>query len=438
MHPTKIPWFEFLNCISDVTDWVSPVLALHQKQVALIAHRLAVALNLPKPRRDNLVMAAMLHDVGAISLTERMETLRFEETTMRHAEVGYFLLKIFQPLAQVAEIVRFHHDHWNEGGNSRAGGLNVPQESHILHLADRIAILINPKEEVLGQAADILARIEKLAGTQFDPQLVKVFADLGTREFFWLDVTSPAIARTLHRETPLEVAYLSTAGVIDFANLFRRLIDFRSPFTATHSTGVATSGKILARHAGFSKEECMQIKAAGFLHDLGKLAIPTEILEKPGALNRQEGNIMRHHTFYTYRTLEPIESLQVINAWGSFHHERMDGSGYPFHLTGAQLPLGSRILAVADVFTAVMEDRPYRKGMSPEEAMKIIESMGKNRTLDLEIVGLLRKNFDEVNQFRSSAQNASIEEYRQFVEQLGSSPRAVTFGAKAAPEPPKQ
>jgi len=121
---------------------------------------------------------------------------------------------------------------------------------------------------------------------------------------------------------------------------------------------------------------------------------------------------VRHHTFYTYRILEPIAPLQTINAWASFHHERLDGSGYPFHLKEKDLPLGSQVMAVADVFTALTEDRPYRKGMRRSGAMKILDDMRSSAALNGDIVAMLRKHYDDLDAVRKHAQTDARRKYK--------------------------
>ena len=148
--------------------------------------------------------------------------------------------------------------------------------------------------------------------------------------------------------------------------------------------------------------------------DLGKLAVPTEILEKKGKLNVAERNVIKCHTYHTYRVLESVEGLSELNEWASYHHERMDGMGYPFHMKGEDLSLGSRIMAVADTFTAITEDRPYRIGMEPKKALKLLERMGNNRAFDEDIVSIINRHFDEVNEARMSAQAAVKGEYQVF------------------------
>jgi len=144
--------------------------------------------------------------------------------------------------------------------------------------------------------------------------------------------------------------------------------------------------------------------------------VPAEILEKPDKLTREEYAVMRRHTYYTYHILEPLKMLNVVTQWGAFHHERIDGQGYPFHLQGVDLPLGARIVSVADVFTALTEDRPYRKGLGVNEALKILSEAARRRQVDGELVAVVREHFDDLNQIRINARQAAREEYHQFVE----------------------
>jgi len=282
-----------------------------------------------------------------------------------------------------------------------------------------VAVLINKQEEILGQTKGICERIQENSGKMFMPELVDVFGSLPVKEYFWLDAASPSIGSILSRRVRLETIELDIEGLLSLAKLFSHIIDFRSRFTATHSSGVAASSEALSRLVGFSERECRIMRIAGYLHDLGKLAVPAEILEKPAKLTEDEFNVIRSHTFYTYRILETIGDLDLINTWASFHHERLDGSGYPFHHKGQDLSLGSRIMAVADVFTAITEDRPYRKEMPSERALQVLQQMADNSILDSNIVSLLRLHFDEINSIRIAAQAEASEAYQEFRQQAG-------------------
>ncbi len=424
MKELQIRLSDLVMCLSSALDLVSPALVNHQKRVAYIALSIANEMGLPIEDQNNIALAGLLHDSGALSLRERLDLLQFEiEEPYQHAELGYLLLKDFEPFAKAALLIRHHHVPWNTGAGAEFMEEPVGLGSHILHLADRIEVSIKREQEILGQTKRICGRIENFSGKMFMPEVVNIFnhllTHLAAKEYFWLDVTSPSVNIVLLRQQYLATIPIGLEGLLSLANLFRRIIDFRSPFTATHTSGVAASAEALARLVDFSERECRMMKVAGYLHDLGKLAVPAEILEKPAKLTEAEFNIIRSHTYYTYNILATIPELDTINAWSSFHHERLDGTGYPFHHKGQDLSLGSRIMAVADVFTAITEDRPYRKGMNTEQVLQVLQRMASSSALDSSVVSVLGLHYDEVNSIRIAAQQASSEEYQEFGQHLG-------------------
>jgi HD-GYP domain-containing protein (c-di-GMP phosphodiesterase class II) len=157
---------------------------------------------------------------------------------------------------------------------------------------------------------------------------------------------------------------------------------------------------------------------AAYLHDLGKLAVPSEILEKRDRLTQAEWGVMRTHAYYTYQILNPIEALNLVASWSSLHQERLDGSGYPFHVGEDDLPLGARVMAVADVFTGLTEDRPYRKGMTREGALEVLHDMVAKGELDARLVSLLEEHFEAITRAREEAQLRAVREYEAFREAL--------------------
>lgn len=411
----QIPLLDLTVCLSDAMDLVSPVVVNHHKQVAYIAFSIGAKLNLPMEQRNNLMLAGALHDSGAFSLKEKLDIMQFEvENPHQHAGLSYLLLKTFKPFSVVADLVRFHHVPWSDGCGSGFKGESVPFGSHILHLADRIAVLINKQQEVLGQANGICAKIAQESGKIFMPELVDAFKCLSDKEYFWFNAVSPQINSIFGRKAGIATIELGITELLNLAKLFCRIVDFRSRFTAIHSTGVAVLASTLAKFMDFSETECQMMKIAGRLHDLGKLAVPTEILEKPAELTKDEFNIIKSHPFYTYRILEAISDLDVINSWAALHHERLDGGGYPFHYNGNDLSLGSRITAVADVLTAITEDRPYRKGMAKGEALQVLQQMAKSSALDPNAVSTLMLHYDEIEPIRTAEQTVVYKECQEF------------------------
>jgi len=407
--------FDLVAPVARAVDMMSPAVADHHRRVAYLALRLAQEMPLPEQEACDLAIAGALHDVGAFSLHERLDTLAFEDTQPgQHSLAGYLLLKAFPPFTSLASYIRFHHIPWEHGAGQTQDGEPVPLGSHVLHLADRVVVQIAKGEALLGQVPRICENIERRKGLIFEPELVDAMLRLAKRDFIWMEMHSDSVISILRKETASRSQELGLDDLLEFARLLCRIIDFKSEFTATHSTGVAVTAVALARLTGFSEQECKLMQIAAFLHDLGKLAIPSEILEKPGRLTSDERNVMRTHAYFTYQVLEPISVLEMITSWGALHQERLDGSGYPFGYKAEELPLGARIMAVADVFTALTEDRPYRSGMEKEKAIGLINSMVNGHELDGRLVRTLIENFDEINALRAAAQQEAVREYEAF------------------------
>ncbi|MFH1529396.1 MAG: HD domain-containing phosphohydrolase [Pseudomonadota bacterium] len=414
---------ELITGLADAMDLVSPALTGHHKRVARMAGALASELGLSDKERYTIVSAGLLHDSGALSLHEKLGALRFESDfaptgTSSHAYMGYVLLRRFDVFSEVANVVRHHHLWWERAAES-CPNEELALTANLLHLADRIDVLIDRQQEILGQVPAIMERIEKQSGRMFAPSHVDVLRAVSRKESFWLDIVSPCLPSLVDSSLEGWNHGLTNDELLSLAKVFSTIIDFRSRFTATHSAGVSSSAVSLAKLRGLSPLECRAMRLAGYLHDLGKLAVPSEILEKPDKLTNTEFAVIRSHTYYTYRVLEKISGLETVNEWASFHHERLNGDGYPFHRSGDTLSLGSRIMAVADVLTAITEDRPYRAGMPPEKAMGILTSMAESGVLDRSIVALARENFDEVNQARALAQSTALEEFESYAENTG-------------------
>ncbi|MGW8256926.1 MAG: HD-GYP domain-containing protein, partial [Thermoguttaceae bacterium] len=131
---------------------------------------------------------------------------------------------------------------------------------------------------------------------------------------------------------------------------------------------------------------------------------------------------------HTFRVLDSIGGMRQIAEWAAFHHERLDGNGYPFHLGERELTLGSRIMAVADISTALPEDRPYRKGLLKQEALEVLDGFVKNGAIDRNIVAALRENFDEINLIREIEQMDHIANRPELTKQLLGSTRRLAVG----------
>lgn len=154
------------------------------------------------------------------------------------------------------------------------------------------------------------------------------------------------------------------------------LLEARDAYTARHSQRVAAIASDIARELGLSPEELELVEKAALLHDIGKVGVPDAVLGKASGLSREEWNLMRSHPLMGEALLSPLFAyLGGIGPGVRHHHERWDGRGYPDGLAGLEIPLLARIIAVADAYEAMTSDRPYRRGKSPEEALREIKDL---------------------------------------------------------------
>ena len=134
---------------------------------------------------------------------------------------------------------------------------------------------------------------------------------------------------------------------------------------------------------------------AGALNDIGKIIVGNDILEKPARLTEEEFAHMKDHAACTYMLLSGIEGMEEIRDWAAFHHEKLDGSGYPFGKTAEELSEPERIMACADIYQALVEDRPYKKGMDHEKACSIMNDMAERNWIDPNIVHCIQKMYQK-------------------------------------------
>lgn len=178
---------------------------------------------------------------------------------------------------------------------------------------------------------------------------------------------------------------ISQNHLMELANSLAGAIDAKDPYTKGHSTSVSRYSEALARAINLPEDEVQKIKLGALLHDVGKIGIPENVLKKPDKLSDEEWQIMKQHPVIgAEKVLAPNEALRELIPMVKYHHEHIDGTGYPEQLKGDEIPLAAKIIAVADTYHALISDRPYRKGMSVERACEILkDGAGKQWDSDL-------------------------------------------------------
>ena len=369
----------------------------HGKRVAVMAWHIAGKLDWPAADRLSILYAGMLHDCGVAKvrehrhLTESLEWDGAEAHCLRGAEY----LAACPPLAYLADEIRYHHTRWEHL-------LDLPLSprlrlrANLLFLADRIDVLQAPflaSEQILVAAPKIVERLQTYSGSMFAPELLAAFAELARSQAFWLAMDPEYLdedLRELGRDLPtVELDYLALR---EMARLFSRVVDAKSPYTEQHSERVAMIARRLAADLGITGCSLDQVEIAGLLHDIGKLRVSEDIIDKPGSLTVEERACMQRHSYDTYRILQRVFTDSKIPQWAGLHHENLRGEGYPFKTIGNSLELECRIISVADIFQALAQSRPYRHGMQLADILEYLRHRVADGVLDGEVVAKLAES----------------------------------------------
>ncbi|MFT7517705.1 MAG: putative two-component system response regulator [Myxococcota bacterium] len=173
-------------------------------------------------------------------------------------------------------------------------------------------------------------------------------------------------------------------------------LEAKDKYTRDHSKKVATFAVMMAREIpGITKLQIREIRIGAWLHDIGKIAVPLDILHNQGKLNEEEWEVVKQHTIHGAKILEPLsKNYPEVQRIVRGEHERWDGKGYPDGLAGEDIPLGSRLVMIADTYDAICSNRPYRKALSSEDALKIIQD-GAGTQFDPNLVPLFEKTYKQ-------------------------------------------
>jgi len=392
----KIDLNQATLALTDALDLVGVDSFQHGKRVGFMAAAGWDRLPLQPISQNELLQLGMLHDVGVSSSRMHVNlVVNFQwEGEATHCQVGHDLLKQFPPFAKLAPYVLYHHSPLD-----RLVGLpdEVALIANWIYLVDRADTLaaLRGKNDILEMSDEILDRLASKSGDCFFPELVRLFGQLTGSQSFWLQQLPQHLNRYFHalelEANPVEVSF---EEVRSLAKVFSQVVDAKSPFTQEHSLGVASLSVLIGKSFGLPQDQLEKLEIAGLLHDLGKLKVPDEVLDKAGPLNAHERALMTHHSFDTFQILSRIIGMEEIAQWAAFHHESPQGQGYPFHLHGRDLSLEAKIIAVCDVFHALVQARPYRDSLPAPKVAEILRKMEAEGKLDGGLVEWVHANLD--------------------------------------------
>lgn len=438
---SSISLSEVISALSFALDLTEGAVPGHALRSCLLGMRIAEEVGLPMEQRQSLYYALLLKDTGCSSSAARMCEITGEESwdsshisqrssrrllfsdmlpasgswrqsrmlrsrlTQREANAEVSALRCQRaasilsklgmgPLASQA--VLHLDEHWDGGGYPGSiKGERIPLLARIGAIAQHLDLFSSERG-----VAEAIATLQERSGTWFDPALVSLTISLHREGLLWrYCLAGDSIEMT--RQAVLDIdgtEQLVAPGRIDqVCEAFAEVVDAKSPFTFSHSLGVADIAYDIAREMGLSAERVQVVRRTALLHDIGKLGISNAILDKPGILTMRERLMIEEHPTLTRRILQRVSAFEEVAVIAGEHHEKLDGTGYPNRLVAKDLSLESRIVAVSDVFGAMHEDRPYRKGVEIGEIVAVMQAEAP-RKLDQDCVealfAVLEKNHE--------------------------------------------
>jgi HD-GYP domain-containing protein (c-di-GMP phosphodiesterase class II) len=270
-----------------------------------------------------------------------------------------------------AEGIRSLDERWNGNGYPKAlRGDAIPLFARIASVAQTFDIFVTQHGT---EEADTVLRTRR--GEWFDPALMDgALALLHDQELRTLSHGDDLDALVIALEPAGRLRRIDQDGLDLVAQVFADVVDAKSPYTHRHSTGVAEYVRAIGQQLGFDSPTLRHAYRAGLLHDIGNLGVSSRILEKNGSLNKAERAEIANHPVHTWEILRRVPAFAEFAMQAATHHEKLDGSGYPWGRTADDLDALARALVVADVFEAALANRAYRAGVSVPEALQILNA----------------------------------------------------------------
>ncbi len=377
----QLPTKSVANIIGNTLNLIDPRLVDHGNRVAeIVARVLRTQGTYTETQQRDICMLALIHDIGAYKTDEINRLTVFETVNVwQHSIYGYLFVKLLTPLARLAPVVFFHHADCAELCHVHPSYHELAQ---IFHIADRVDILSTKRG---GVEPDVFRRFfHPHRGGKFRSDMI----DLFERALFAEKWPGPAMAR-------FDDLLFDSGVAGNYLYMMALSIDFRSPQTVTHTVGVMRIARRLCDLLGMPAEERQRVGLGAMLHDLGKQGIPLDILEAPGSLTPEQMEIMRTHVKLSEDILTGNVDERIVRI-AVRHHEKLVGGGYHHGLSAPDLTQSERLVAVADVLSALLGRRSYKEPFPRDRVLTIMDSMAKSGALDPDIIALAKDNYDDI------------------------------------------
>ena len=358
----------------------------HGKRIAVLCAKMGKALRKSQEEITAIAVCAMLHDNALTEyiLSEQIGGHR-DPAMKKHCEFGQRNVDALHFKTNVKDFILYHHERADGNGPFGIREGEGPLEAELITIADSIDAVHHLQRLEPEELPAIREIIVKESGKRYGRKAAEAMLEI----LDWPTVISlndRVIKQTAAEALSPWTVNIETDTILGLAGFAAKIIDYKSVFTQKHSTQIANKAWFMGKHYKYDPQTLAELYLAASLHDLGKLAIPSDILEKPGKLTGEEFDIIKEHVRLTWELLKDIEGFETICQWACNHHEKLDGSGYPFGKKADELDFNSRLLACLDLYQAISEERPYHPGRNHADTMKILYEMSGAGKIDGDIV----------------------------------------------------
>ncbi|MGL6105292.1 HD domain-containing phosphohydrolase [Romboutsia sp.] len=363
----------------------------HGLETAYIACLIGEQLGYEGKKLCNLRIAALIHDIGAYKTEEMNNLKQFEIVdTGKHAIYGYSILNQMKELNNIAPIILYHH-HSYDNRETCIDDIQIPEEAFIISLADRVSIfcrLLNYEEDKIIQV------IHNLNKNSFKPKHLEILYELIDSKHVIKNITDSSYKKEINKT--IKESKLGLSIMREFLIFLPLAIDFFSFETSLHTVSISSMASKICEKMNLAPIYKRKIEVGAYLHDLGKVCMPTKILHKQDRLTEEEFYIMKKHVTYTREILIESKIEKELVDLACNHHEKLDGTGYDRGLKEEELSIGDRIISISDIFCALTEKRKYKDSFDKNKVLGILFDMANKNQIDRSIVNLINENYEEI------------------------------------------
>jgi HD-GYP domain-containing protein (c-di-GMP phosphodiesterase class II) len=309
----------------------------------------------------------------------------FDSAMKLHCEYGQRNVEAFGLKADINGYILYHHECASGAGPYGKKEGTYPLGAEIIGIADSTDVIHHLQRVPPEELSVIKKKIAGNIGVKHTARAAEAMLAVLDEEMLCALRDENILATSERFFLPWTVD-VEDSLFFKLGKFISHIIDDKSVFTRKHCAGISQKAWYMAEIYGYDGSQRSQFHLAASLHDIGKLATPVYILEKPGKLTDDEFSEIKQHVYLTYKLLKDIDGFEDICAWASNHHEKLDGSGYHFGKNGADLDFNSRLLACLDIYQALTEVRPYHNGRDHKTAMQMLSDMGNKGLLDTGII----------------------------------------------------